>query len=199
MAGDRATLPPSDNSGLSVPTAMNTHSIRAVSAQADGHDHEALKDSAYPFADVMTSEDRHLLLESWQRIGPNADRLATVFFDRLFAVSSESRRLFAGSTLESRFLQFAYMLVELVALHGESQNMRLAAREMRQCMSRYGIADAHYFAVSQAISAMLMHAPEACATTESRAAWNEAYDLLTAIIRRAAGRRATAEWMARAS
>lgn len=178
---------------------MNTRSIRAVSAQADGHDHEAVREFEYPFADVMTSEDRHLLLESWQRIGPNADRLATVFFDRLFEVSSESRRLFAGSTLESRFLQFAYMLVELVALHGESLTMRLAAKEMRQFMSRYGIADAHYFAVSQAISAMLSHAPDACATAESRAAWHEAHDLLTAIIGRAAGRRATAEWMARAS
>lgn len=200
MAGGWATLLPPVTSALFSPTSMNTHSMRAVSAHIDGLDHEAVQTgSTYNFADVMTSEDRHLLLESWQRIGPDADRLATVFFDRLFELNSGSRRLFAGSTLESRFLQFAYMLVELVALHGESHDMRLAAKEMRQCLSRYGIADAQFFAVSQAASAVLSHAPEVCASPESRLAWHEAHDLLTAIIQRAAGRRATAEWLARAS
>jgi hemoglobin-like flavoprotein len=178
---------------------MKKHSMRVVSAHVDGLDHDALQtDSSYVFSDLMTADDRRLLLNSWHRLAPYADRLATVFFDRLFELTP-TRRLFAGSTLESQFLQFAYMLVELVAFHDEPHTRLLASEEIRRCLSRYGIADAHYLAVSQAVSAVLTHAPEACATSEARAAWHEAYDLLTAIVRRAANRRVTAEWLARAS
>lgn len=173
--------------------------MRVVSAHTDGLDHDAQMASTYSLVDLMTPQDRRLLLDSWQRLEPHADRLATVFFDRLFELTPASRRLFAGSTLESQFVQFAYMLVELVALHDEPHTRLLASEEIRRLLSRYGIADAHYLAVSQAISGMLTHAAEACATPESRAAWQEAYDVLTAIIRRAATRRATAEWLARAS
>lgn len=179
---------------------MNTHSLRAIAVRADGLDHDAATiGPTYAFANLMTPEDRRLLLESWLRLEPHADRLATVFFDRLFELAPESRRLFVGATLESQFLRFAYMLVELVALHDEPHKMLLATAELGQRLSRYGITDAHYLAVSQAISAMLTRAPEACATPESRAAWHEAYDLLTAIMRRAAARRTPPERLPRAS
>jgi len=178
----------------SSPTAMNTHSLRVISARKDRLDHDT-----YAFADLMTSEDRRLLLDTWHRLSPHADQLATLFFDRLNELTPARRRLFAGSTLESQFVQFAYMLVELVAFHDEPHTGLLATEQIRQALSRYGIADVHYLAVSHAISAVLAHAPEACATPEANAAWREAYDLLTAIVRRAASQRATAEWLARAS
>lgn len=173
---------------LSVPTAMTTHSTRPISVNTNGLDHTDYTGTTYAFANLMSPHDRQLLLESWQRLEPHADQLATVFFDRLFELAPESRRLFSGSTLESQFLRFAYMLVELVALHDEPHKMLLATAQIGQRLSSYGIADAHYLAVSQAIGAMLTHAPEACATPESRAAWHEAYDLLTAIMRRAVAR-----------
>lgn len=177
---------------------MNTLSMRAVSGQGDGPDHDATDlGTMYAFANLMTPEDRRLLLDRWRRLEPHADRLATVFFDRLFELTPESRRLFVGN-LEGQFLRFAYMLVELVALHDEPHKTALATAELGRRLTRYGIADAHYLAVSQAISAMLAHAPEACATAESRAAWHEAYDLLTWIVRRAA-RRPARERLARAS
>ena len=194
MAGGKATLLPSVTPSSLSPTAMNTHSMRVISARKDRLDHDT-----YTFADLMTSEDRRLLLEVWHRLSPHADRLATLFFDRLNELTPARRRLFAGSTLESQFVQFAYMLVELVAFHDEPHTSLLATEQIRQCLSRYGIADVHYLAVSHAISAVLAQAPEACATAEARAAWRDAYDLLTAIVRRAASQRATAEWLARAS
>lgn len=174
--------------------------MRAVSVRPDATDHDAISTgTTYAFANLMTQEDRRLLLDSWQRLEPYADKLATVFFDRLFELAPESRRLFASATLESQFLQFAYMLVELVALHDEPHKMLLATVQIGRRLSRYGITDAHYLAVSEAITAMLSHAPEACATPESRAAWHEAYDLLTAIMRRAATRHAPTERLSRAS
>jgi nitric oxide dioxygenase len=173
---------------------MNTHSMRVISARKDRIDHDT-----YAFADLMTSEDRRLLLDSWHRLEPHADRLATVFFDRLNELTPAKRRLFAGSTLESQFVQFAYMLVEMVVFHDDPHTRLLATEQIRQCLSRYAIAHVHYEAVSEAITAVLTHAPEACATPESRDAWYEAYDLLTAIVRRASSQRWTAEWLARAS
>ena len=168
--------------------------MRVISARKDRLDHDT-----YTFADLMTSEDRRLLLDTWHRLSPHADQLATVFFDRLNELTPARRRLFAGSTLESQFVQFAYMLVELVTFHDEPHTRLLATEQIRQCLSRYGIADVHYQAVRQAVAAVLNHAPEACATAESRAAWHEAYDLLKEIVRRAASRRWTAEWLAVAS
>ena len=173
---------------------MNTHSMRVISARKDRLDHDT-----YTFADLMTSEDRRLLLDTWHRLSPHADQLATLFFDRLNELTPARRRLFAGSTLESQFVQFAYMLVELVAFHDDPHARLLASDQVRWCLTRYGIADVHYQAVSQAIAVVMAHAPEASATPESSAAWHEAYDLLTEIVRRAASRRWTAEWLALAS
>lgn len=137
----------------------------------------------------MTPEERQLLLESWQRLHPHVDRLALVFFDRLFALEPDCRQLFAGASLEGQFLRFAHMLAELTTLHADDpQKLVLMTAELGRRHAQYGVRDAHYHAVEDAIVTMLDSAPECCRTPEVRAAWREAYELIATIMRRAAAR-----------
>jgi hemoglobin-like flavoprotein len=137
----------------------------------------------------MTPDERQLLLESWQRLHPHADRLALVFFDRLFAVAPDCRRIFAGAALEAQFLRFAHMLAELTTLQADAPEklVRMTA-ELGRRHAAYGVRDEHYHAFEDAILTMLDSAPACCGTPEVRAAWREAYELIATIMRRAAAR-----------
>ena len=137
----------------------------------------------------MTPDERQLLLESWQRLHPHADRLARVFFDRLFALAPDCRPIFAGAALEAQFLRFAHMLAELTTLQADDpQRLVLMTAELGRRHAAYGVCDEHYRAFEDALTTMLDSAPECCRTPEVRAAWREAYELIATIMRRAAAR-----------
>ena len=137
----------------------------------------------------MTSDARQLLLESWQRLHPHADRLALVLFERLFALEPSCRRIFGGASLETQFVRFAHMLAELMMLQADDPEklVRMTA-ELGRRHAVYGVRDEHYYAFEDAIATMLDAAPACCGTPEVRAAWREAYELIATIMRRAAAR-----------
>jgi hemoglobin-like flavoprotein len=137
----------------------------------------------------MTSEERRLLLESWQRLHPHAERLAHVFFERLFALEPDCRQIFAGTSLETQFLQFAHMLTELTVLQvDDPARLVQMAAELGRRHAAYGVRDDHYHAFDAALATMLDSAPASSGTPEVRAAWREAYELIATIMRRAAAR-----------
>src|SRR4029453_6198672 len=70
----------------------------------------------YPYTARVTRRDWQLLLDSWERLQPNADRFATAFFDTLFACDPELRHLFGGTSLETQFIKFAHLITELVSV-----------------------------------------------------------------------------------
>jgi len=136
----------------------------------------------------MTPDERSRLLASLRRLEPDADRMATAFFERLFEISPDSRRLFAATSLEDQFLRVLHMLTELAALRDNPENLVQTAAELGRRHVAYGVTEEHYRAVEEALLAVLQRAPAACPTPESRDAWRETYELVSGIMRRAANR-----------
>ena len=145
----------------------------------------------YPYTERVTSRDWQLLLDSWERLQPNADRLATTFFDTLFASEPELRQLFGGSSLETQFIKFAHLLTELISVEDDPHQL---ATRVDMITHRYGggSSDENDQAIRDAISAMLAEASLARLTPEVRLWWKAGYAMVDTIIRKGARRQANA-------
>jgi hypothetical protein len=139
----------------------------------------------YPYAGRVTRHDWQLLLDSWERLQPNADRFATAFFDALFTCEPELRQLFGGTSLETQFIKFAHLLTELISVEDDPPEL---AHRIDMIAHRYtgGHAIEYDRAVRAAIAAMLAEAALARLTPEGRLWWKSAYATVVSIIRKGA-------------
>jgi hemoglobin-like flavoprotein len=146
----------------------------------------AFSDLVYPWPIRATRDEWQVLLESWERLQPDADRFATAFFDTLFACEPELRQLFGGESLEAQFIRFAHLLTELIS--AEDDPVELEHR-IGTVSRRYGgdyLTD-HDWAIRAAITTMLTEVSSAAMTPEMRLRWKSTYGMLVTIIRKTAG------------
>jgi len=139
----------------------------------------------YPYTTRVTRREWHVLLESWERLQPIADQLATVFFDTLFSCEPELRYLFGGSSLEIQFIKFAHLLTELVSLKDDAAEIE---RRIDTIVHRYSADSSadHERAIRAAIAAMLAEASVTRMTPEMRLSWKAAHVTVVTIIRNGA-------------
>jgi hemoglobin-like flavoprotein len=152
-------------------------------------------DARYPFASRVTRREWHLLLETWERLQPYADRFASIFFDTLFASAPELRQLFGGASLDAQFLQFAHLLTSLVSAHGDRVELD---RRIEAVVAHFGGTRRRANgedAIRAAIGEMLREVSTSGMPREMRSSWKCAYISLAATLRSAARRasRETAE------
>src|SRR5262245_44480797 len=139
----------------------------------------------YPYTARVTRHDWQLLLDSWERLQPNADRFAAAFFDTLFTCDPELRHLFGGTSLETQFIKFAHLLTELVSVETDPRQLE---QRIEMAVHRYvgGASIDHDRAIRAAITAMLAEAARARLTSEVRMWWSAAYATVVTIIRKGA-------------
>jgi hemoglobin-like flavoprotein len=137
---------------------------------------------------TMTSDDRTRLVDSLRGLQPDAVLMASAFFQRLFEIAPDCRRLFATASLEDQFLRVVHVLAEVAALHDKPENVVRIAAELGRRHVDYGVTDEHDHAVGEALLAVLDRSPNACPSPEARVAWRETYELVSGIMRRAAAR-----------
>jgi len=147
--------------------------------------HLPFAELVYPYTARVTRGDWQLLLDSWERLQPNADRFATAFFDTLFACDPELRQLFGGTSLETQFIKFAHLLTELIAVEDDPQELE---RRTEMAVHRYagGSSIDHDRAIRAAITAMVAEAALARLTPEVRLWWRAAHATVVTIIRKGA-------------
>jgi hypothetical protein len=140
---------------------------------------------AYPYTARVTRRDWELLLDSWERLQPNADRFATTFFDTLFTCDPELRQLFGGASLETQFVKFAHLLTEIISVEDDPYQL---GRRIDMVVHRYGgdSSGEHDRAIRAAITAMLAEASLARLTPEMRLWWKSGYATVETIIRKGA-------------
>ena len=142
----------------------------------------AFDELEYPYATRVTRREWQMLLDSWERLQPIADQLATVFFDTLFSCDPELRYLFGGASLEIQFIKFAHLLTELVSLKDDRQELERRNDTIVRRYSSDSSAD-HVRAIRTAIAAILAQASVARLTPEMRLSWKAAHVTVVTIIR----------------
>lgn len=133
----------------------------------------------------MTSAQHQIVLDSWHAIEPQTDRAAALFFDRLMAIDASAFALFANDDLSDRARTFRRMMAELVALLDHPVDVVSRAAALGRRHAGYGVRDGHYRSMLDALLWVLEVLAPSPDTAAVHAAWNEAFALVAAIMRRA--------------
>lgn len=133
----------------------------------------------------MTPQQVALVQSSFESVKPIADTAAGLFYDRLFAVAPEYRRLFTGNMARQ-----GRMLMNMIAtaVNGLSRPETIipAVKDLGRRHAGYGIVEKDYQVVGGALLWTLERGLGVAFTPEVKQAWAEAYNLLASVMQQGA-------------
>jgi len=136
----------------------------------------------------MSPESERLIRESWELLRPSGDHVVIEFYERLFQINPDVARLFSSTDMANQRRKFFMMLSEIVRVLDTPELLVSEVADSGRRHVAYGVKDRDFDDVGAALLWAVEHGLEDRCTPEIRAAWREAYDLLAAVMRRAAMR-----------
>ena len=135
----------------------------------------------------MTPEQIVLVQQSFEQIAPNADRVAELFYERLFKLDRSLRALFRND-MEAQGR--ALMGMVRVAVHGldRLETILPSVQALGVRHVAYGVKDEDYDTVGSALLWTLEQNLGPAFTDDVRAAWAAAYTLLADTMKLAAAK-----------
>jgi len=125
----------------------------------------------------MTPEQFHIVRTSWQKVLPIADQAAELFYDRLFKIAPETRSLFRGD-MRAQGQQLMNMINTAVNELSEFDQFVPLVQELGRRHAGYGVTEAHYKSVGEALIWTLQQGLGDQFTSELQTAWRKTYTLL---------------------
>ena len=135
----------------------------------------------------MTPEQKTLVQETWRQVAPVADVAASLFYGRLFRIDPSTRPLFAGVDLERQRKKLIRALDLAVGNLDRFEALAPTLAELGRRHSGYGVTDAHYDSVGEALLRTLEEGLGEAWTPEVREAWAAAYGAIATVMRDGAG------------
>jgi hemoglobin-like flavoprotein len=146
----------------------------------------------------MSPESERLIRESWEQLRPVSDAVVKAFYERLFESNPELAKLFDTTNMAEQRRKFIVMMSEIVRVLDQPETLVSETADSGRRHVHYGVRDRDYDDVGAALLWAIGDALGERATPQIKAAWREAYDLLAAVMRRAAmresGAHGVAEW-----
>jgi hemoglobin-like flavoprotein len=129
----------------------------------------------------------HVLLieQAWAQLAPNAEFVGMAFYDRLFALDPRLRRLFRGERSEQA-KKLMQMLAAAIGLLRRPEQLLPVLEQLGRRHAGYGVVDAHYALVGQALLQTLEAGLGADFTPAQREAWTALYAVVSGTMQRAA-------------
>jgi hemoglobin-like flavoprotein len=122
----------------------------------------------------MTPDQVHLIRKSFAELFRHDHIAALIFYRRLFEIDPALRPLFT-SNIEDQSRKLLDMLGSLISMLEKPVGLDLELRAMGERHKGYGVQDAHYATVGQALMDMLAEVLQERFTPNVRAAWTELY------------------------
>ncbi len=135
----------------------------------------------------LTPHQIELIQDSFAKVVPIADTAAAVFYGRLFEIAPQVKPLFKGDMS----LQGAKLMATLgMVVAGLSDLGKIvpAAESLARKHVAYGVKDEHYAPVGAALIWTLERGLGPDFTPETKAAWVEAYGILSSVMIAAAAK-----------
>ena len=132
----------------------------------------------------MTPRQVELLQTSWRSVLPVGDTAAELFYGKLFSLDPKIRMLFKND-MRDQGRNLTAMISVAVGGLSRPDRIELAVRELGRRHRAYGVQLAHYDMVGIALIWMLEKCLEEAFTPEVKEAWEEAYALLSGIMKEA--------------
>lgn len=135
----------------------------------------------------MTPSQIDLIQDSFRKVVPISDTAAALFYGRLFEIAPEVKPLFKGDmSLQGAKLMATLGLV--VAGLNDLSGIVPAAESLARKHVGYGVKDEHYAPVGAALIWTLEQGLGPDFTPETKAAWIEAYAILSSVMIAAAAK-----------
>jgi hemoglobin-like flavoprotein len=133
----------------------------------------------------MTPRQVQIVQQNFQKVAPIADVAANLFYARLFELDPSLRKLFSGDMKRQ-----GTMLMSMIgaAVRGLSDPNALipVLTALGRRHTGYGVVDAHYATVAEALLWTLEQGLGADFDAESRDAWVAAYTLMSTVMQQGA-------------
>jgi hemoglobin-like flavoprotein len=133
----------------------------------------------------MTPKQIELVQQSFRKVAPIADLAADLFYARLFEIDPSLRRLFKGDMKKQ-----GAMLMSMIAsaVRGLSNPNALipVLTALGRRHSGYGVVDAHYATVADALLWTLKHSLGSEFDDEMKDAWTAAYMMMASVMQQGA-------------
>lgn len=133
----------------------------------------------------MTKHDISLIRSSFAKAVPIADKVAETFYNRLFEVAPETRRLF-NTDMEAQGRKLMLTLATVVHELHQLDTIMPTVKGLAVRHVSYGVQDSHYIIVGGALLHALDKHLGAQFTPDVREAWSTAYGALSGIMIEAA-------------
>lgn len=130
----------------------------------------------------MTNEEILLVQRSWNQVLPLKEKVAELFYRRLFDLDPPLRRLFTGD-LEDQGAKLMQMITIAVSSLNRLEVLLPAVRELGRRHGTYGVRDEHYDTVATALLWTLEQGLGDEFTAEVKAAWIKTYGVLSRVMR----------------
>jgi hemoglobin-like flavoprotein len=134
----------------------------------------------------MTSEQKKLVQESWAQVTPIADTAASLFYNRLFELDPELKRLFARADMHKQGNLLVQTLSFAVKGLDQPEHLLPVVEQLGQRHAHYGVQENHYETVGAALLWTLEQGLGEAFTESVREAWAETYALLSNVMKGAA-------------
>lgn len=125
----------------------------------------------------MNSEQINLVKKSFEKIEPVQKMVAVLFYDRLFKIDPELRRLFK-SDLNEQGKKLMHMIGLAVRGLDRIEELVPAVQALGTRHAGYGVEDRHYETVGKALLWTLERILGRDFTAETKHAWATVYNLL---------------------
>ncbi len=129
----------------------------------------------------MTPEQVELLQHSFARVVPISETTAELFYGRLFDIPPEIRPLFNASSPDQG-RKFMSMLATLVRGLKDPQTILPTAQSLGGRHVGYGVVPEQYEHMGEALLWALEHVQGDDFTPDVRAAWAEAYAIISGVM-----------------
>ncbi|MFK7978280.1 MAG: globin family protein [Halioglobus sp.] len=133
----------------------------------------------------MTPEQVTLVKDSWAQVAPIAEQAAELFYGRLFELNPDYRALFKGE-MKSQGKMLMSMLNTAVASLDKLETIVPAVQSLGQRHVDYGVVDADYAVVGDALLWTLEQGLGEAFTSDVREAWTQTYTTLSTVMIEAA-------------
>jgi hemoglobin-like flavoprotein len=134
----------------------------------------------------MNAERKRLVQNSWEAISANHDRIVVAFYERLFEIDPRARALFAETNMVAQRVKFIEMLGEIVRNLDLPKELIPTVSALGRRHVDYGVREIEYDRVREALFGALAAEVGDGFTDELRDAWEEAYALTAAVMKRGA-------------
>ena len=134
----------------------------------------------------MMQERKDVVRDCWARVKPIADTAAGLFYDRLFEIDPSTRPLFKSEDLSEQRRKLMQTLDLLVQGLDRLDDLVPAIEALGRRHLGYGVQDAHYGSVGEALLWTLEQGLGEHWTPEARDSWTELYGLATGVMQKAA-------------